>query len=199
MVSDRSRDLLFPITILISVAVGAVIGGSVARSGAEDRGPLHAANADSKALVDAIDAMRAELARTRKQFAMASSSTPPSGLAESRSAAPDWSAELRKATGQLAEAADLLRSASARATGASAPMVVPRAVDPAVWTDMDQHSWAENTKPYLLWNKQQVLDRFGLPDQVGADGFGPYWWYNRDQQRHITFRFIDGLVSALDG
>lgn len=198
MVSDRTRELLFPITILVSVAVGVMIGGVFARSGKNVPSPASVPAPDDKAVVDAIDAVRAELVRVRERLDATSVTSSAKAPVESRSsAAPDATMETRQVTAALLEAANSLRSVIAGFGGGSAPLVLPKTVDPAVWSDLDHQSFEESKKSYLLWNYQQVLDRFGQPYQFGADNSGTYWMYNRGQGRTTMFRFTDGMVTAV--
>jgi hypothetical protein len=197
MVADRTRELLFPITILVSVAVGALIGGTFARGENGKNSPLDTSVRDNKDVVDAIDAVRAELVRMRERLDAAPLPVAQTGRADTRSsAAPDTTTEISKATAALLEAASSLRSAIAGFGGGSAPLVMPKSLDPGVWNDLNPQSFAENTKAYVLWNYQQVLDRFGPPDLFGTDNLGTYWLYHHGK-RSTTFRFTDGLVAAV--
>ncbi len=197
MASDRARDLLFPITILISVAVGTVIGGSFARSGTDNRPLISATSTDSKALVDAIDSMRAELARTREQLALTSSPASSSSLADTRSVAPDTISEMRKVTARLIEAADTLHSAASHAGGDRVPLVAPATVDPKVFQVVLSQENEINSKTYLLWTYQQVMDRFGTPDAAGHEDAGAWWIYAQGSSS-VLFHFTDGRVSSVD-
>jgi hypothetical protein len=200
MASDRTRELLFPITILASVAVGVVIGGVFGRSQIAGSSPSSTDVADSKAIVDAVDAVRAELVRVRERLDASAVSVAQPARSETRStAAPDATTEIQKATSALVKAADSLRSAIAGFGGGSAPLVTPRTVNPVVWGDLEQQSFAESTKTYLLWNYQQVLDRFGPPAQVDQSGPGrTSWVYRHGEKKTTFFRFIDGLVAAVE-
>jgi hypothetical protein len=200
MVADRTRELLFPITILVSVAVGVGIGSVLGRTSNDSHAPIQASGTDSKAIVDAIDAVRAELVRMRERLDANSSPAARPDRTDTRSSATaDGTTELHKATETLEKAADSLRSAIAGFGGGSAPLVTPRSVDPRVWVDLDHQKFAENTKTYMLWNYQQVLDRFGPPDQFGEDnGAGrTYWLYHHGEKSSTFFRFTNGLVSAV--
>jgi hypothetical protein len=200
MVADRTRELLFPITILISVAIGVGIGSVLGRTGNDSHAPIQASGTDSQAIVDAIDAVRAELVRMQERLDASKSPAAQPDRTDLRSTATaDGTSELHKATETLEKAADSLRSAIAGFGGGSAPLVTPRSVDPHVWVDFDHQRSAEDTKSYMLWNFQQVLDRFGPPDQFGQ-GNSPgatYWVYRHSEKKVTFFRFIDGLVAAV--
>src|SRR4051812_8368802 len=117
MVSDRTRDLLLPLTILASVAVGAVIGGTFARAGSDSRAPSTGTSADPKALIDAIDSLHAELVRIRERLDASSMSAASPVQADTRSPAQPAAPDLRLVTTQLTEAAEALRSAASRTSG----------------------------------------------------------------------------------
>jgi hypothetical protein len=198
MVVDRTRELLFPITILVSVAVGVGIGTVFSRTGNDTRASIGSSGSDSKSIVDAVDAVRAELVRVRERLDASSMSVTQTERTDTRStASPDATAEIHKATAALVQATDSLRAASVRAESGRAPLVAPPAVDPNVWTELKTRNFAENTKSYILWNYQQVMDRFGPPDQFGTDNSGTYWLYRTGPHGNAFFRFTEGLVNSV--
>jgi hypothetical protein len=192
MTSDRTRDLLLPITILISVAVGAVIGGSFARSDTHST----TSPADPKALVDASESLRAELARTREQSATLSSTSGPTERTETRTAAPDMTSELRRATAQLTEAAESLHASASRAGGDRQPLIPPATVDPKALQEVLSQTYEVNTKTCLLWTYQQVMDRFGPPNRARREEGGTCWKFAA-QSRSVFFDFVDGRVVSV--
>lgn len=199
MVSDRTRDLLMPITILVSVGVGAVVGASFVRAGTADRSNVDPTLADSKTLVTSIDALRDEVERLRARIETSASAASSPERSQSRTAvpAPDTTNDLRAATAQLVEAADTLRHAASRSSGDRAPLVMPRSVDPKHLQKVLTQDNDQNKKTYLLWTYQQVIDVFGPPSQVGREEGGVYWQY-RSGSDSVLFHFADGRVFEVD-
>jgi hypothetical protein len=57
----------------------------------------------------------------------------------------------------------------------------------------------EVSHEHLLWNQQQVLERYGKPDEILGGG---QWLYRRTvpgsaNEEEVTFVFHDGLVRGV--
>jgi hypothetical protein len=194
MISDRTRDLLLPLTILASVAVGAVIGGTFGRAGSDSRAPSTGTSADPKALVDAIDSLHTELVRIRERLDASSMSAVSPVQADTRSPAQQAVPDLRLVTAQLTEAAEALRSAASRTLGdRTTALIAPPTRDQQTLKEMSIQEFNVVSKPYLLWTYQQVMDRFGSPDSVSARQEGMIWQYKVDD-REVSFHFADGRL-----
>lgn len=196
---DRNRDVLFPLVILVSVAVGAVIGGTLVRDKANTAVPVDVSAGDPKNLVDAIHELRTELVHIREGSGglaspsagseRADATAPPSG------ASKDLVAEMRKATAELTHAVDLLRDATKRWGGDRAPLIAPASpADPRVLDEVAAAPENARIKPYQLWTNQQVLDRFGPPDSIYCSDRSIQWSYVRTNGKGVHFIFVEGRV-----
>jgi hypothetical protein len=198
MVAGRTRELLVPLTILASVAVGAVIGMTFGRSMSRTTPDSSTGSVDTKAFADAGDGLRTELVRLREKLEPGTLSAPTQEHADSRSVAgtPDLAADLRKTTAQLVQAADSLRNAANRAGGDRVPLVAPAAVDPSAFEVLWRSPPETIRKTHQLWTYQQVMDKYGAPDSVGTEQTGLYWMYQQGQKT-VLFHFVDGRVAAV--
>jgi hypothetical protein len=196
MPSDRALQWLFPITIVVAVGVGAVIGGSFARTTPERTAPFDATANDSKALVEAVDALRAEIALLREKLETVPSAPGSPGRIETRSDALAVGSELRDATAKLQEAITQLHSSASQVGADTVPLVRPAFLDPHAIEEVSQQTFGANYKIYALWTYQQVMDRFGLPDMVLPRETEVQWIYHA-KPHDVEFDFGQGRVVAV--
>lgn len=56
-------------------------------------------------------------------------------------------------------------------------------------------------RQHMLWSEQQVLDAYGLPTRITAEGPGvsKWYYYKEDNSAFFQVSFQDGRVTQLDG
>jgi prepilin-type processing-associated H-X9-DG protein len=198
MASDRTRELVLPLAILASVAVGAVIGRSFAGDHTVSSAPTGASPEETKELVDALQALRAELIKARELREEALGST--ASLARtpaprSEIEAGNLAKELRTATADLVSSGEALRQAADRARAERAPLIFPeKPPDPALLDAVASATYDVNARAYMLWTYQQILDRFGKPEGISHGDFGLALMYRSKSGRYVNFTFADGRV-----
>lgn len=195
--SSSARDLLLPLSILASVAVGVAIGGWIVRPAVPFPASTLSAGSGSDELIVAMESLRVEIVRMRERIETMPEATGSSARVDAISGsalvAGDVQVELRKVTDQLAQTAEALRSAAARTGGDRAPLTPPSSVDPAPLEALIRAQPDENKDAHQLWTYQQVMDRFGRPDRIGREDGGMYWIYTGKSGSAI-FHFADGRV-----
>ncbi len=55
--------------------------------------------------------------------------------------------------------------------------------------------WQELSRDHRFWTYQQVLDRYGPPDEVNGSGQWLYMLPLADGERSLTFTFVQGYVA----
>ena len=217
--TSATRQPLLPLAL--ALGFGAVFGGLVgallgsARGGADPgltRGASEAAATPSNqavadpaagdgsenvelllgALIDEVRALRTSLSNGRR--------TAPEGPASESS-----DGDSARLVAALASLTDAVRSASGGGGGFGAPGWGLTSIHmPAMAPDWDlfrslcasEDDDYERVKPYLLWNYQQVLDRFGPPDMIHS---GEAWTYvDEAGNNDIQMRFQSGLLIRID-
>jgi hypothetical protein len=75
------------------------------------------------------------------------------------------------------------------------PRPVPRVID------LEQGgNLREMNRQHILWSCQDVLDAYGLPDEIQAGGGEGFIWNYQGSDYKTCFHFVDGLVmSVWDG
>jgi hypothetical protein len=199
---ERNRDILFPLVILVAVGVGAVIGGMLVRGGVSAPAPVVASSGDRKDFVDAVDALRQELVRSREKLDGLAGTPAASERVDASAAsnvhAKDIATELHAVTAELAQAVEALRDAARRSGGDRAPLIAPASTpDSHLLDEIRGQPFVERNKTYLLWTYQQVMDRFGRPDLIGSWSNGLSWWYRGNSGKTVYFDFSDGRVSQV--
>lgn len=58
-----------------------------------------------------------------------------------------------------------------------------------------RRDWEVNSREHRFWTYQQVLDRYGPPDEVTGDGKWLYTLALAEGERSLTFVFVDGYVA----
>jgi hypothetical protein len=165
-------------------AAGRLLGGE----------PLSTPSQDSE-LVNVLGSLRAELSRLNDHL-LRGSQTPSSGSTERRRE-PDANSEV---LGELRELTSVLKSLSARmatSPGTSSFDLRPPALDakrpPVPVTAPERQEDFERI--HLFWTYQQVLDRYGRPDEIQPRENAQSWWY-RESGRVIGFTFSQGFVIS---
>jgi hypothetical protein len=205
---DRTSGLVLPLSILVSVAVGAVIGGTFGRMSAAPATSGSLQIGEVKELTDAIHALRLEMEHAREP--KGELTAPPPTPAPSRTDAPteestfstEVAKELREATAEFVQAVGELRNAVKRSAPDLPPPRFPHAQsDGAAVSAAAAQTAEEINKSYLFWTYQQVIDAFGAPLGTGREKEGAIlWWYaGKTEGSGLNFWFIDGRVFRVEG
>ena len=105
-------------------------------------------------------------------------------------------AELNEAMNRLTQAVDAMRLAGIASRGEGAALVAPRtAPDPAELEAFTRADIRSQAKPYLLNTYQQVVDRFGMPDDVAFNESAITWIYRTKAGGVVYFTFAGGLLA----
>lgn len=185
--------------VALSVSLGAALGGgffaALLRSTPpppEDPGSREAL---AKAIADLSSSVRA-LEGNYGPLRMPGAPGPTSRVAAGSSAVPpeDVGRTVRDLMGRL----DVLQSAMAARFSAQPPLALQaaRAPDPALLQDLRSRTPAERNREHAMWTFQEVLDRYGRPDEVDTYGDSSTirWTYNLPGNRLLRFRFVQGYV-----
>ncbi len=197
MTSDRTRDLVLPLAVLASVAVGALLGNMFTRLGGAPNS-TRASQGETKELIDVLETLRAEIALLREARNDSGRLSAASGRVEipptESTSNLDPAQQLQAATRELATAVEALRSAVNRPGGDPGRLVPPPTAQGPQVVDSAAARVAEGKQDeYLLLSHQQVLTQFGKPDVLNGSEWGPTWTYNTASHQ-LSFRFQDGIV-----
>jgi hypothetical protein len=205
--SERASGVVLPLSIVVSVAVGVVLGGMFARGSAGPAASTSLSLDEAKELTEAIHALRLEMERAREPKAELTV-PPPTSVPSRVDASPETSApstdvakELREATAEFVQAVGRMKSSLTHAGPESPPPVFPSTQsDGALVSSAALRSAEQNNKAYLFWTYQQVIDAFGAPAGTGRDKEGAIlWWYNgQTDGTGINFWFVDGRVFRVE-
>jgi hypothetical protein len=98
---------------------------------------------------------------------------------------------------------DLLQSTTFASTAVRAPMLtLPREELrgnlPVLPSDVKDQGRAY-TRQHLFWSEQQVLDHYGLPEEIGVPSVHyQIWYYQPEGQRRFSIRLAQGRVIGVD-
>lgn len=70
----------------------------------------------------------------------------------------------------------------------------PIGFQPRAVPDLELVDSAALSKQHFLWTCQEVLDTYGVPSEVGAEGGTLYWNYSSPEKETVIFTFLDGKV-----
>ena len=194
-------------SLFVTIAAAIFVGGSgtvlVHHVLAPSESQRHVEESTGSVVVDPrlAEAMN-QIAKELHEMRSATASSPtPSDEPSHRSVAADSGdsalVELAAAVRELRGA--LQHGSPGQSAANPSPPVLPR-IDQRAWlpelpsgtTDRD-HSY---TRQHLFWTEQQVLDQYGIPDEIGS-GEGLEYWYYRDEptgKRSFTIMMSQGRV-----
>jgi hypothetical protein len=207
MTIDRTSSLTLPLSILASVAVGAVLGHLFTRTDAGVTASTAVSIPDARDLVDAMHALRDEMSHGREpRNELVTPPVMPTRTDASQSAddpSLDVAKELREATTELARVVGDLRNALKLSRPELPPPVFQNGEPNRALVDADAGRPSEElNKSYLFWTYQQVADRFGAPTGTERKESGAIVWYypgSLEGSNSLEFWFMDGRVFSLEG
>lgn len=87
--------------------------------------------------------------------------------------------------------------ATASTSGRNAPaLILPtRPRDERLLRELVQTEYVVRSRQYRFLTYQQVLDRFGRPDEVQSDGS---WYYDLSESGELNFKFFDGMLVNIE-
>ncbi len=100
---------------------------------------------------------------------------------------------------RLAAAVEALAGGRAvAAESASLQWIPDRTIDPHVFNTLLLEKEVERDLSHHGWTHQQVLDRYGVPQQIGTPSErGQVWFYETANGDGIIFHFRDGRVAKV--
>jgi hypothetical protein len=203
MTSDRTRELVLPLAVLVSVAVGVLVGHWIAGERGVRTTSAAISPAEARELIDVLQAMRADMARLSEARSELSAS--PAGservVAASNADGPksDIAKELHAATAQLAAAVESLKVAVDRPGGDPDRLNIPSTPrDTVRLVETATRDVTQVQQEFLLWTRQQILSEFGKPDSIHVNDARQDWVY-WTATHSLTFSFHDGRVFAVQG
>lgn len=196
MDTAASRALVLAISILVSVAVGVLIGSALARQESRVAG-VETVRLPDDGVASALRFLTEELERVRTDRGGLSELPVSESRSQLGAAVDDHVlAELNEAMHRLAQAVDAMRVLGSGPSGGSGALVVPRTA--SARAELETFTAAgvrEQAKPYLLNSYQQVMDRFGMPSDVAFNESAVTWIYQRSGGGSVYFTFAGGLLA----
>lgn len=153
-------------------------------------------------LIEALNQLAEELRASRANLPQLETPSGPSTqrIVASESAA-DHSVELAAAMRELRETIYDLRLGRSRSS--TSALTLPPG-DRRGWLPElppgTENPWSAYNRQHMLWSEQQILDAYGLPTRITAEGPGvSRWYYYKDGTSvHFQVNFQDGRVTQLD-
>lgn len=211
MKTDNERTPLQPVALFARIAgacfVG-VFGGLLVHSqlaSPEARSPAQedvAIAAPDAQLVDALNQLAEELRSSRTSLSQLET---PSATSTQRTVASesgvDHSVDLAAAMRELRETIYEMRLGR---SPSNRPALTLPPSDHRGWLPElpagTEDARAAYNRQHMFWSEQQVLDAYGLPVRITAEGPGVSRWYYYKEDRSSWFQanFQDGRVTQLD-
>jgi len=201
MDSKPALVLLGFVTLFLGGVVGGVLGSALLGRGAAQPAPITAVPGTGPAIVDtelarALQELSDEVRRMR-------STSPAPDAGERRPVTEEGEAPALDEE-RIVTALERLTLALQAAQGRAAPggIGITPLVLPAPGSrqgallELVGRDWEENSKEYRFWTFQQVLDRFGRPDEVSDDR----WLYRietREGEEFFSFQFSQGYLMNI--
>jgi hypothetical protein len=199
MDSKPALVLLGLVTLFLGGVVGGVLGSALIARPAPSQGaatPGTGPQGSDAALVGAIGELVDEVRRIRNAPA-------PTGEPSERRPVEDGSApdlDEDRVVAALDRLTQALQASQGRVSGGGVgitPLVLPAPGSRlAALEALAGRDWEENSREYRFWTFQQVLDRFGRPDEVSDDRW-IYFLRSGGDETVFTFQFSQGFLMNI--
>lgn len=197
MANESARGLILPVSILVAVAVGVLIGTTLARPPASTPPAREDATVASD-LSKTLAALTLELERLRQSTTGLSLPPPQSSRSEAvRNEGGDATRQIEDASKRIAATLEQMRSVAASFGAERRPLIVPSAPPDPTLSGINSDDERATIRKYQMWTYQEVMDQFGAPTSVRNSGAGILWTYTVSPDKTVMFTFADGRVVQM--